>query len=78
MRYIPRDIDLADISHTARIKLALTLYEVLVERLYKAALRGLSHLIIKERDIVNEIEKVVRPPLRSSFQSPQHLQDISH
>ena len=57
--YIPKDIDLANASHTARIKLTLTLYDILVERLYKASLRGLSHLIIKDKAIVSEIEKVI-------------------
>ena len=57
--YIPKDIDLAEAAHTSRMKLTLTLYEILIERLYKASLRGLSHLIIKEREIVSEIEKVI-------------------
>lgn len=57
--YIPKDIDLADTSHTSRIKIALALYEILVERLYKAALRGLSYLVIKEALIVRDIEKVI-------------------
>ena len=59
MTYIPEDIDLADASHAARIKLAFALYEIILERLYKASLRGLSHLIIKEKTIVSDIEKVV-------------------
>lgn len=59
IKLIPRNIDLTDISHTSRLKLALSLYEVLLERLYKAALRGLSYLIIKEKSIVTDIEKVI-------------------
>lgn len=57
--YIPSDLDLAATSHKARIKLTLSLYEVLLERLYKAAIQGLNHLIIKDREIVSDIEKVV-------------------
>lgn len=57
--YIPSDIDLAATSHNARIKLTLALYEVILERLYKAAGQGLNHLIIKEREIVSDIEKVI-------------------
>ena len=57
--YIPSDIDLAAASHNARIKMTLSLYEILLERLYKAAGQGLNHLIIKERGIVADIEKVI-------------------
>ena len=57
--YIPLGIDLADTSHTTRLQLALGLYEIIVESLYKAAMQGLSHLIIKEKSIVRDIEKVV-------------------
>jgi hypothetical protein len=32
---------------------------VLIERLYSAASRGMSHLIIKEKNIVQDIEKVI-------------------
>jgi hypothetical protein len=59
LKYIPKDIDLANTSHTSRLKLALSLYEVLIERLYSAASRGMSHLIIKEKNIVQDIEKVI-------------------
>jgi hypothetical protein len=57
--YIPKDIDLAYASHTARLKLSFSIYEVLIELLFKAARRGLSHLIIKDKTIVGDIEKVI-------------------
>ena len=56
---IPVNINLAEVSHTQRIKLALSLYAILIERLYKAAQRGLSHLIINEPELVKDIEKVI-------------------
>ena len=55
---IPDFVDLARISYTARLKLALDMYEVVVERLYAAAKDGLSHLIIKDKAIVAAVEKV--------------------
>ena len=57
--YIPTNIDLADTARTSRVKIALSLYDVLIERLYKAALRGLSYLVIREKKIVTNIEKVI-------------------
>ena len=56
---IPKNIDLADVANTARLKIALSLYDVLVERLYKAALRGLSYLVIRDTKIVRDIETVI-------------------
>ena len=56
--YIPKNIDLASISQNARIKLALDIYEIILERLYIAAQEGLNHLIIKEKSIVSKIERI--------------------
>ena len=56
---IPKNIDLAAVSNTSRIKIALSLYDVLIERLYKASLRGLSYLVIRDKKIVREIETVI-------------------
>jgi len=51
-------VDLAKTSHVSRINLALDLYDILLEKLYIAAKEGKNHLIIKEKSIVSEIEKV--------------------
>ena len=56
---IPEEIDLAQISKGTRFKLAIEMYEIIVEKLYKAALIGKSYLIIKNKQIVSEIEKIV-------------------
>ena len=56
---IPEDVNLADLSHTSRLQIALGLYEILVEHLYKAANEGLCYLVIKDKNTVKEIEKVV-------------------
>jgi hypothetical protein len=55
---IPDTIDLAKTVYNSRINLALDLYEIILEKLYNAAKEGKNHLIIKERSIVSEIEKV--------------------
>lgn len=55
----PRDIDLATVSYFSRAKLALDLYEIILDRLYIAALEGLEFVSITEPDIVKNIEKVV-------------------
>lgn len=55
----PRDIDLSIVSYFSRSKIALEIYETLVERLYNAALEGLEFLSITEPRIVKNIEKVV-------------------
>ena len=56
--YIPDTVDLAKTSYDSRINLALDLYEILLEKLYIAAKDGKNHLIIKEKSIVSNIEKV--------------------
>lgn len=55
---ISDSVDLASTCYVARINLALDLYEILLEKLYNAAKEGKNHLIITERSIVSEIEKV--------------------
>jgi hypothetical protein len=56
---IPPNVDLANVAYFSRCKLALELYEVLVERLYTAAREGLGFITINEPGLVKEIEKVV-------------------
>ena len=56
--YIPDNIDIAAASYESRIKLALDLYDTILERVYIAAKQGKNHIIIKELSIVSQIEKV--------------------
>ena len=56
--FVPDTVDLAKTSYDSRINLALDLYEILLEKLYIAAKDGKNHLIIKEKAIVSNIEKV--------------------
>ena len=56
---VPKNTDLANLAYFARCKLALELYEVLVERVYTAALDGLNFVSITEPGLVGDIEKVV-------------------
>jgi hypothetical protein len=56
--YIPDTVDLAKTCYDSRINLALDLYEIILEKLYIAAKDGKNHLIIKEKSIVSNIEKV--------------------
>jgi len=51
-------VDLAKTCYNSRINLALDLYDILLEKLYIAAKDGKNHLIIKEKSIVSDIEKV--------------------
>ena len=51
-------VDLAKTCYESRINLALDLYEIILEKLYIAAKDGKNHLIIKEKSIVSNIEKV--------------------
>lgn len=51
-------VDLAKTCYDSRINLALDLYEIILEKLYIAAKDGKNHLIIKEKSIVGDIEKV--------------------
>lgn len=55
---IPDTIDLAQTAYNSRVTLALELYEIILEKLYIAAKDGKGHLVIKEKAIVAEIEKV--------------------
>lgn len=55
---LPDTIDLAQTAYNSRINLALDLYEIILEKLYIAAKDGKGHIIIKEKAIVSEIEKV--------------------
>ena len=55
---IPDTMDLASTCYSSRVNLALELYEIVLEKLYRAAKEGKNHLIIKELTMVSEIEKV--------------------
>ena len=46
-------------AHSSRIRLCLDIYQIIKGLLHEAALNGLNHLIIKEKNIVRDISKVV-------------------